>query len=355
MSKYFTLFMLLAFAWTGSLIAQEFDEPIDTPEREAAKLTVCNSPINFFDGQNVISILQEAKGWATGGNLNYGTVGDYYGGGPNQGDVDNFVDKANLWIDLLSNTDGLELTAMAGGESEYMTNRYGQDTGDLNDELPPAELLGNNKDLAIQNTVTLGRFYGRNNTSWEGEYSQLKFVAEQTEYVFYAAATQTPIVMDMDGDGKLEASNGQWIAHKLAVPKEKLVEFDINVDGFKELTEWTGPNDGLLCEYKDGDMTAANLFSNEGGKYKNGFEKLSLLDKNKDGKLDGEELSTLSVWVDKNGDAKVDDGEVSSVADLKITQISVEHKNLVASFIQDGTRKPMWDWNPATYMVKKTK
>lgn len=351
MSKYLSLLLILALAWAMPAFADnENDEGIDIPEREAAKLEVCNSAINYFDGQNVIEILQMAQVWASAGSSSTFQLE----GTASSTDIANFMDSSNFWIDLLGNTDGLELTAMAGGENQYMTNRYGEDTGELHDDLPPAEDYGHLEDLDIENTVTLGRYFGRNNTSWEGDYNQIKFVAEQTEYVFYAAATQTPIVMDMDGDGKLEASNGQFTPHKLAVPKDQLVEFDMNGDGFVNLTEWVGKNDALLGEFDGTDVSAKNLFSNEGGKYKNGYEKLALRDKDKNGYLSGEELAGLSVWQD-NGNAKIDEGEVKTVQELKITRIDCTHKNLISSFVQDGSRKPMWDWHPATFMVKKSK
>jgi hypothetical protein len=360
MSKYLSLLLILALAWSMPAFADdEYDEEIDIPEREAAKLLVCDTAENYFDGQNVIEILQQAQTWlndyTTYGEIIVSDGSNFSAEGVDPADITNFMNASSFWIDLLSNTDGLELTAMGLGADQYMTNRYGEDTGELHDDLPPAEDYGHLDDLEVENTVTLGRYFGRSNTDWSGDYNQIKFVAEQTEYVFYAAATQTPIVMDMDNDGKLEASNGQFLPHKLAVPKDQLVEFDMSGDGFKELTEWIGKNDALLVEnYEGADMSAANLFSNEGGKYKNGYEKLALRDKDKNGYLTGDELAGLGVWQD-NGNAKVDDGEIKTVQELKITRIDVTHKNLISSFVQDGTRKPMWDWHPATFMVKKSK
>lgn len=163
----------------------------------------------------------------------------------------------------------------------------------------------------------------------------------------------SPIVLDMDGDGKLEASKGKWLPHKYE--RSRLVEFDMNGDGFVDIVEWVGKNDGLLLEYKKGRrVNGRHLFGEVGG-FKNGYEKLSVFDRNNDNILKGKELRKLSVWVDKNGNAKVDEGEVKSLKELKITQISLKHKRLVSSFVQGGKTKKMWDWYPNVFQVKRTR
>ena len=161
----------------------------------------------------------------------------------------------------------------------------------------------------------------------------------------------TPLVLDMDGDKKLQASGGQWLPHRFH-PKAKTATFDINGDHFAEFMEWVGPNDGLLVRYEKGEMSGLNLFGDAGG-FKHGFEKLSVLDKNNDKAISGEELKGLSVWQDKNGNARVDKGEIKSVEDLKITSLSLKHRMFSSSFVQDGKTKSMWDWHPAIQVIKK--
>jgi hypothetical protein len=173
------------------------------------------------------------------------------------------------------------------------------------------------------------------------------------EYRIYAYDTTTPLVLDMDGDGKLEASNGEWLVHELKQENSALKEFDMNGDGFDELVEWIGPNDGLLLTYTPGvKVTGNDLFGVAKG-YVDGFEKLSTLDADQDGKITGEELKTLSVWQDKNGNALVDDGEVVAVCELGITELGVRHTNLISYFVQNGKNLTVWDWNPVMMMVKK--
>jgi len=161
----------------------------------------------------------------------------------------------------------------------------------------------------------------------------------------------------MDGDGKLQASRGKHLPHDYK--GSKVVEFDMNGDGFIDITEWVGPNDGLLIAYNPRKALNANqLFGNAGG-FVDGFEKLSLYDKNNDKVISGEELKNLSIWQDKNGNAKVDKGEITSVSKLGIISISLNHRLYVSHFIQlkngKKTKKRMWDWYPTIFYVKRKK
>jgi hypothetical protein len=120
-----------------------------------------------------------------------------------------------------------------------------------------------------------------------GTYTTIKITTNGREYTLQESIYTSPLVLDMDGDGKLEASKGQWLPHRYA--GGKIVEFDMDGDGFLDLSEWVGANDGLLLQYNEGEVSANNLFGNAGG-FWHGFEKLSLLDKNDDKKLTDDEL-----------------------------------------------------------------
>lgn len=187
-----------------------------------------------------------------------------------------------------------------------------------------------------------------------GTHTTFKLSMNGREYTMQETVFTSPIVLDLNGDGILEASNGQHMPHDYS--GSSVVEFDMDGDGFLDLTEWVGANDGILLSYKAGeDVNADNLFGIAGG-YEHGYEKLSLLDKNKDKKISGEELSTLSVWQDKNVDGIVDSGEITSVQKLGITSISLNHtSDFVSSFEQNGTTKKMWDWFPNIFRVKRTR
>jgi len=191
--------------------------------------------------------------------------------------------------------------------------------------------------------------------SWNTEYYETEYTVETNAGAYRITfwETNTPIILDMDGDGKLEASGGMWLPHPMD-KDAKTVAFDLTGNGFDEVIEWVGPHDGILLTYTPGEtVTGNNLFGKAGG-YDNGYEKLMTLDENQDKKLTGDELKTLSVWQD-DGNAKVDKGEVTSVASLGITEFGIEHANLVSYFVQNNVKKMTWDWNPVMLIVKKLK
>jgi hypothetical protein len=184
-----------------------------------------------------------------------------------------------------------------------------------------------------------------------GTYTTIKITTGGREYNLQETVYTSPLILDMDGDARLEASNGKWLPHGGA--EGTMVEFDMDGDGFVDLTEWVGPNDGILLVYKGEEVDANNMFGTEGGFF-HGYEKLSLLDKDGDSQITGDELKTLSVWMDKNGNAKVDASEVSSVASLGITSISLTFNDqLVSSFTQNGVSKKVWDWYPTMLRVQR--
>ena len=188
--------------------------------------------------------------------------------------------------------------------------------------------------------------------------------ASGTIYTLNYQTLVSPLVLNMNGSGRLEASNGKWLPHPNSLDTKHLVLFDLLGDGFPMIMEWVGPQDGLLVyltssqirEYqKTGTVhiTGANLFGTMGG-WANGYEKLETLDKNHNGKLTGSELNHLYVWQDLNGNAKVDPGELKSVQDLGITEIdTIPNSNLISHFVMNGKKYIMWDWYPNAFSVLK--
>lgn len=239
--------------------------------------------------------------------------------------------------------------------ANYTVNEYGQPTSD---ELP--SVLSN---YGLVDQVYCDRQYGYNPSTKTGYgftgsayhhiFSTVSIQVGDRKYQLYDALAISPIVLDLDGDGNLEASKGEYLPHPYN--GSRLVEFDINGDDFLELTEWVGPTDGLLMQYNNEKDLNANYFFGEAGGFSDGYEKLSLLDANNDKLLSGDELKTLSVWQDANSNAKIDTGELSSVATLGITSISLNHEDLIASFTQNGVSKKMWDWYPVAFRVKRTR
>ncbi len=146
----------------------------------------------------------------------------------------------------------------------------------------------------------------------------------------------SPIMLDLNGDGKLGTTGVSTAKNRIDDQIGRTVSFDIDGDGSKDEIEWmSGDGDGMLVDDRDGGATGAmltdgeidgkRLFGDQGGKYANGYEKLKALDKDGDGKISGKELEGLKVWID-DGDAKLEGGELKSLAELGITEISVQMK-----------------------------
>jgi hypothetical protein len=182
-------------------------------------------------------------------------------------------------------------------------------------------------------------------------------------YQVNAVVMQSPIVLDLNGDNKLDTYNNHYLpVEDISNYKNlRLREFDISNIGYKMLVEHIGTNDGYLVKPKNVELTlksgkieADEMFGTAGG-FSDGFQKLSLLDKNKDNKLTQEELKGLYVFIDKNMNFKVDKGELKSLSELGITEIGVNHNNYESYYIRNGKEYKMWDFWPITLDVRKTK
>lgn len=194
-----------------------------------------------------------------------------------------------------------------------------------------------------------------------GESSEKTTVKTDITYDYFffdegcTAFCSSPLVLDMDGDSRLEASQGQYNPHPGRFDKTKVASFDFFGNGFPVIMEWIGPNDGLLViPKKDGSIDGTSLFGVAEG-YPDGYSKLSLWDKNKDGRLTGDELTGLYIWQDVNQDAKPDTGEVKTVTELGITQINTSSQKGASLFVKNGKSHIVFDWWPTMYDTKKVK
>jgi hypothetical protein len=187
-------------------------------------------------------------------------------------------------------------------------------------------------------------------------HSDINVVYDSEKTAIYSKTVNkyvSPLVLDMTGNGVLQASNGQHMPGHPVV-NNNIILADFYGDGFEIAMEWVGPQDGLLVAPKaDGSVDMSCLFGTAGG-YDNGYEKLSLYDTNKDRKVKGNELNGLSVWQDANGNGIADAGEVKTVQELGITEIAVTpNSKFVSSFTMNGNTNKMWDWWPnAIELVK---
>ena len=178
--------------------------------------------------------------------------------------------------------------------------------------------------------------------------------AQKTVYRVNGSGYVSPIVLDLDNDGKIEASNGKYLPHTCSFDKStKAVMFDFYGNNFPVMMEWVGPNDGLLVRpHEDGTVDGTCLFGISNG-FENGYDELASLDTDKNGALEGAELNGIMVWADKNGNGKVDNGELMNLDDLKITSIGVNHSNFAGSYVCNGKVQKSVDWWPCVLDCRK--
>ena len=127
--------------------------------------------------------------------------------------------------------------------------------------------------------------------------------------------SDTPIVLDLDGDGV-----------ELISLDDSTTQFDIDADGFAELTGWVKPDDGLLAIdlNSDGNINSRDeLFGVDAST--DGFEVLTGYDSNSDNAITSADaqFGALRVWRDLDGNGIVSDGELQTLSAAGITSISL--------------------------------
>ena len=215
------------------------------------------------------------------------------------------------------------------------------------DHFESANLVDQSKDAILVGDIDdLAKAY-----SAQGHTNKTLDVHEYQVYQINEANNVSPIVLDLDGDGKIEASNGQYLAHDSF--SDKVVTFDFFGNGFPMLMEWVGPNDGLLCHPNaDGSVKGNNLFGSANG-FKNGYEEMASLDVDNSGSLEGAELKDLRVWTDVNANGIAEANELKSLDELGITSIKVSHNNYASTFVRNGQTFKSFDWWPSVKDVRR--
>ena len=140
-----------------------------------------------------------------------------------------------------------------------------------------------------------------------------------------ATTTRSPLAIDIDGDGieTVSLADGTY--------------FDHDANGFAEQTGWAASDDGLLVRDINNDgiiNDGKELFGDQtilsnGQKASNGFQALSELDENKDGKIDTNDsaYSQLKIWQDVDGDGYSSSDELISLSDAGVASINTGYTN----------------------------
>jgi len=167
----------------------------------------------------------------------------------------------------------------------------------------------------------------------------------------------SPLVLDLNGDGRLDVARNEWRPHSPRFFTENARFFDITGDGTQDFTEWMslGPGDGLLVRPENGRVdNALQLFGTAGG-YTDGFEKLALVqDRDGNGWVEGPELEGLFLWVDVDSDGQMQPTEMRTLDEFAIQRIATRHRNYVGQYVtRDGAEHTLWDWWPATKETRR--
>ena len=170
-----------------------------------------------------------------------------------------------------------------------------------------------------------------------------------------AFVSVSPIIIDLQGDGKPDVDCGEWRPHPQRFNLGKARMFDIDGCGEPDLTEWVGPRSGILVAPLDEVKVTGGrqLFGTALG-FVDGYQKLALLrDKNHDGQITGAELDGLKVWVDTNQDGRCQMDELRTVQEVGIESIRCTHQDMRSECTIRGQKRLTWDWWPTVAKVRK--
>lgn len=148
-----------------------------------------------------------------------------------------------------------------------------------------------------------------------------------------APAPRDPLVLDL-GESGIELTS-----------IENGVHFDLDNNGFAELTAWIGTEDGFLAIDRNGNGVIDNggeLFGDQvvlkdGTISTSGFEALADFNENGDDVIDknDRDFLNLRVWVDKNHNGISESNELKSLSELDIVSINLNYT--VADYIDSET------------------
>jgi len=191
-------------------------------------------------------------------------------------------------------------------------------------------------------------------------------ISGEVQAYVWATHNISPLVIDLDKNNIIDTYNksnfSKPVMSKEDIQKRNWMSMDIVGDGVIRIVEKLGPNDGILFTTNDlnsiikrGYLTGKELFGQSDG-FKNGFEKMKLLDLDNNNKIEGQELNNVYIWQDKNQDGKVQKDEILSSKDINLTQVNLNYNaQMISTAIINGKTVTVWDWYPATLDVKFSK
>jgi len=196
--------------------------------------------------------------------------------------------------------------------------------------LPDSLLSGKLSDLLSVDSDTLAALYGigLGSLSIFGDV----LIDNLQEYIRIAEARDSPLILDLDGDGVETHA------------KSSNLHFDLDANSFMEQTGWVGADDGLLVVDRNNNGLiddGTELFGNHtwlenGEKAANGFEALAEFDTNHDGQVNADDAAfdALRIWRDVNQNGQTDSGELSSLTDAGVASLRTSYD--LTNFIDDN-------------------
>ncbi len=178
--------------------------------------------------------------------------------------------------------------------------------------------------------VARGYAYGEGIVEMTPIYVANSGVEKRGTPVVYTMTLYSPLVLDFVNIG----------APILTNPGESNVQFDITASGMKETVGWISGRQGALLALDLNNNNriddGSELFGEftkikaDGRRAKHGYEALAQYDDNKDGVIDAKDAiyGSLKLWFDNNHNGKAEKGELVTLADRKVTALSVNFKDM---------------------------
>ena len=140
----------------------------------------------------------------------------------------------------------------------------------------------------------------------------------QNNIAIAAIKFETPIILDLDGDG----------VETLSV--DEGIEFDLLNTGVKVQTGWVSGDDALLAVDNNDNGVIDDRSELFGGNIGEGFSKLKTFDSNDDGFVDAAdaEFGELKVWQDKNENGLTDTDELASLKSAGIVSLDTAYTDV---------------------------
>lgn len=150
-------------------------------------------------------------------------------------------------------------------------------------------------------------------------YERLEYRSVEINIEEQQVQEAEPLILDLDGDGLdlTDVRNGDG------------VNFDITGDGKMENVSWAKADDGFLVYDRNGNGTidsGKELFGDQHGAL-NGFEELAKFDNDNNNVINKDDsiYDSLKVWQDYNQNGVSESNELTSLKDMNITEITLEH------------------------------